>query len=167
MKQFKSEFMCGSYFKSLCKYSVQEYTDARNHKFCFKIHKDGNPSKIFCKTEYLDHFLQNFLIDHPFDLLTHNSDINISSDDYSKANHFQPNLRHWYAQNLTCYHPMIKVLPIGLANPKWEHGNQDIFSRAKLRSPDKSFMLDVSFDIYTNQPVRQKMPKRNRSLNER
>ena len=155
MNQFKAEFMCGSYFKSLCKYSVQEYTDARNHQFCFKIHQDGDPSKIFCKTEYLDHFLQNFRIEYPFDLLTHNSDIHISPDDYRKGNHFQPNLRYWYAQNLCGSHPMMQVLPIGLANPKWEHGNQETFSSVMSRDIEKNNILDVNFDIYTNPNVRK------------
>ena len=156
MNQFDGEFMCGSYFKSLCKYSVQEYTDARTHKFCFKIHQDGDPSKIFCKTEYLNHFLHNFSIEQPFDLLTHNSDINISPENYAIAKNLHPNIRHWYAQNLTGPHPMMKVLPIGLANPKWGHGNQETFSFARRANPEKSLMLDVNFDVYTNQRVRQK-----------
>ena len=150
MNQFDGEFMCGSYFKSLCKYSVQEYVDARTHKFCFKIHQDGDPSKIFCKTEYLNHFLHNFSIERPFDLLTHNSDINITSGNYDNAKSLQPNLRHWYAQNLNCNDEMMRVLPIGLANPKWDHGNQSIFEKIQKLDWDKNKILDVNFDIYTN-----------------
>ena len=156
MNQFDGEFMCGSYFKSLCKYSVQEYTDARNHQFCFKIHQDGDPSKIFCKTEYLDHFLQNFRIEYPFDLLTHNSDINITSGNYDNAKTLQPNLRRWYAQNLNCNDEMMRVLPIGLANPKWAHGDQSVFKKIQQENLNKNTILDVNFDIYTNLLERQK-----------
>ena len=155
MNQFDGGLMCGSYFKSFCKYSVQEYTDARNHKFCLKIHENGDPTKVFCKTEYLNHFLQNVSIEHPFDLLTHNSDISIGPEDYKNAHHFQPKLRYWYAQNLMGEHPMMKVLPIGLANPKWDHGDQEIVSSVRSQNPEKTNMVDVSFDIYTNQSVRQ------------
>ena len=168
MNQFDGEFMCGSYFKSLCKYSVQEYTDARTHKFCFKIHQDGDSSKIFCKTEYLNHFLHNFSIESPFDLLTHNSDVNITSGNYDNAKSLQPNLRHWYAQNLNCNHEMMRVLPIGLANPKWDHGNQENFKKVRDGRFNKTNILDVCFDLYTNPLERQgcldaiKLPMRDR-----
>ncbi len=148
--------MCGSYFKSLCKYSVQDYTDARNHRFLFKIHEKGDPSKIFCKAEYLNHFLQNFSIEQEFDLLTHNSDINVNAGNYENAKLLQPNLRMWYAQNLNCDHPMMRPLPIGLANPKWEHGNQQEFQEVQDQNLEKRALVDVSFDLYTNLVERQK-----------
>tara|TARA_R110000782_G_scaffold57183_10_gene119327 strand:- start:1140 stop:1943 length:804 start_codon:yes stop_codon:yes gene_type:complete len=156
MNQFDGEFMCGSYFKSLCKYSVQEYTDARNHKFCFKIHREGDPTKVFCKTEYLNHFLHNFSIEYPFDLLTHNSDVNIEDGNYANAKILQPNLRYWHAQNLNVNHEMMRVLPIGLANPKWKHGNQQDFEKVVGDRCDKNNSLDVCFDLYTNPPERQR-----------
>ena len=148
--------MCGSYFKNFCKYSVQDYSDARSHRFCFKIHKEGNPTKIFCKTEYLNHFLHNFYVEYSFDLLTHNSDINIEEGNYDNAKLLQPNLRYWHAQNLNVRHEMMNVLPIGLANPKWRHGNQEIFEEVATEDVPKDKLIDVCFDLYTNLPERQK-----------
>lgn len=146
--------MCGSYFKSLCKYSVQEYTDPRSHRFCFKVHEHGDPKKIFCKTEYLNHFLHNFSIEYQFDLLTHNSDLNIDCSAGDNARLLQPNLRHWYAQNLNCRHPMMSPLPIGIANPKWKHGSQADLKAVKDASLPKTKDVYVNFDIYTNQSER-------------
>lgn len=156
MKKPNYEFMCGSYFKNLCKYSIQEYTDARNHRFCFKIHKNGDPSKVFCKTEYLNQFLENFLLEEEFDLVTHNSDININEGSYDHAKKLQPSLRFWYTQNLNYHHDMMKVIPIGLANPKWAHGDQDVFKKIQQENLSKNTILDVNFDIYTNLLERQK-----------
>lgn len=157
MNQFDGHFLCGSFFKSLCKYSVQEYSDARSHRFLFKIHKKGDESKIFVKTEYLNHFLHNVQIEYEFDLLTHNSDINIFDQNYEDALSLQPNLRYWYAQNLNSRHSMMRVLPIGIANPKWEHGNQEILREIQEQSGllIKNRPVYVNFDINTNSSIRQ------------
>ncbi len=154
MTTCNSEILSGSLFKSLCKYSVQDYSDARNHRYCFKVGEGGDPTKFFVKTEYLNHFLHNNRIDYPFDLLTHNSDININDGDYRAAKTVAPNLRNWYCQNLNGYHPFLHPLPIGLANPKWKHGNVDSIKKAQA-SIKKTDLLYVNFDIYTNPQERK------------
>jgi hypothetical protein len=56
-------------------------------------------------------------------LITHNSDQNIeftkTIEDILNCN----NLIKWYAQNLVFNNKKISLLPIGLANSMWPHGN--------------------------------------------
>lgn len=151
----KLEFLCGSLFKDLCMYSVQDYLDARNHRYCFKVSSKGDPRKVFVKTEYLKHFITHNRIDREFDLVTHNSDINISDKDYDSVKESLPNMGRWYCQNLNGFHSDLKGIPIGIANPKWEHGNQETLKKVQQSNLEKSNLIYTNFDIYTNPKERQ------------
>ena len=56
----------------------------------------------------------------------------------------------WYAQNLTFNHPQLKPIPIGIANPKWSHGNQRRFREIMEENQDKQNKVYVNFNVSTN-----------------
>lgn len=148
------EFICGDFFKRLCKYSVPDYTGPHAHKFQFKIHPTGSEKRFFIKTEYLNHFFSNFDVKYDYELFTHNSDLNITEESAERVFNSHPNITTWYAQNLNYRHPKLQPIPIGIANPKWEHGNQDILRDIQRQDLEKEKAVYVNFDVYTNAPER-------------
>lgn len=140
-------YIYGNLFKDYCKYSVGHYVDRYTHHFRFKISSNDN-NYYFVKTEYLELFFNNFKIDEPFYLVTHNSDINIDFKFASILDH--PNLICWYGQNINMKHPKLKSIPIGLANPKWEHGNQEVFKLIQDQNFKKTNLVYCNYALNTN-----------------
>lgn len=110
-----------------------------------------NPRTIYCyghRLKELVNKLDYFI--HPFILISGNSDENITYDDIylNIANHKKIIL--WYAQNLCIDHPKLKVLPIGIANSQWPHGNLDAFTNVTINLPDKTNDIYFNFQVNTN-----------------
>ena len=88
----------------------------------------SNPPVVFCYGHLISvladkiHFFQNSVV-----LITHNSDYNITLTPEIDRILNQPVLRKWYAQNVGIHHPKLHVLPIGLANDQWAHGDVSFF----------------------------------------
>jgi hypothetical protein len=144
-------YISGSYFKSYCRYRIGDYLNARTPVPEFSISDKHWNSYVFCKTEFLSSLydLKHKLPDK-YVLLTHNSDINIFNDIAEEVLREFPSITMWYTQNMMCYHPRVRPLPIGLANPKWEHGNVDRFKRIADEHFGKEEMVYVNFNIQTN-----------------
>lgn len=90
-----------------------------------------NPKIIYCCTVDLLIFKTKLdLFKNQFILISHNSDTNIiDNDDYKYiCNH--PKIIIWYTQNLLMEHYKVKLLPIGIANPEWDHGNVNMLTQA-------------------------------------
>lgn len=150
MTRFKHKYLCGNAFKELCKYSCSHYTDARSHDFDFRVKHEVENNYVFVKTEYLGHFFKYIKLDFPFVLFTHNSDLPI---DENFLNYIEnPQVQLWYGQNINIDHPKVKSIPIGLANPKWAHGNPNNMDKAINRAhwKDKENLVYCNFDIGTN-----------------
>jgi hypothetical protein len=98
-------------------------------------------------------FFQN-----PFRLITHNSDQNITSTPETHRILDHPTLDKWYAQNVGFAHPKLFVLPIGLANDQWPHGDLSFF-----RNPENATNADnnKSEDIYFYFNLSTNFSKRN------
>lgn len=145
------DYISGSYFKQRCKYRIGSYQDARSPIPTFDSFPSIDNKLVFCKTEYLGVLLNcvNQLPDN-FTLLTHNSDINIDDRLVDEVLKLLPQMSVWYAQNLLALHYKVRPLPIGLANPKWEHGNLSRFDRISTENIKKSQSVYVNFNIATN-----------------
>jgi len=146
------DFISGSYFRNKCKYSLGKYTSPTNSIPILEIDGQLNNNLVFCKTEYISKLHGNLNnLPEQFILLTHNSDININqqivNDVLSK---FENKIKRWYAQNLDIEHELIFPLPIGLANPKWSHGNINRFYRIIQEDYQKSNLFYVNFNVATN-----------------
>ena len=113
----------------------------------------NNPKIIFCFSEDLL-LLKNklHLFNNPFILISNNDDTNIyDNEDFNYiANH--PIIFKWYAQNLLLNHSKVKLLPIGLADAKWEHGNQSLLLQTfqNLNNINKINNIYFYCHIYSN-----------------
>jgi hypothetical protein len=106
----------------------------------------NNPYKIFCyghQLYLLQQKLKYFI--NPFVLISHNSDENIDSKFESILN--SNLLIKWFAQNILIFHPKLFLLPIGIANSMWKHGNLQLFKK-KVLNKKKDFYF--FFSINTN-----------------
>lgn len=148
-------FLCGTYFKRKCHHQFTDYIDARNPKFCTFYSKDVKNNYVFCKPEFLE-TLQVYtgigVIDLPnsLKLVTHNSDINFNKKEIDYVLNLFPQIDIWYTQNLICEHPKVKPIPIGIANPKWSHGNQDRFLKIIKQKNKKNNLFYANFNVSTN-----------------
>ena len=154
-----SDFISGTYFKKRCKYSVGQYDDARSARFTFDVDEKLDNNFIFVKAEYINQLAWNvgqgyITLPENFTLLTHNSDLNITGNIGGQVLSWFPTMGRWYAQNLSCRHDKILPLPIGIANPKWSHGNVDRFRRISQEDNKKDNLLYVNFNIATNRAER-------------
>ena len=153
--EYVMNFLSGSYFKSQCHWQFTDYVDARNCQFTSKEDFNIDNDYVFCKTEYLQtlaQYVSNHVIrlPHQFKLFTHNSDINIDAKVIDVVLNWFPNMGHWYTQNLLVQHDKVSPIPIGLANPKWSHGNVDRFKKIIEETHEKSNTVYVNFNISTN-----------------
>lgn len=148
--------VCGSYFKSLCRHQFTNYIDARNPVFTYNENLSVGNNYVFCKPEFLQ-MLKNskFCENEDFVLVTHNSDINFDKTNVLAVLNLFPNIKHWYTQNLLFDHPKVSPIPIGIANPKWSHGNQDRFNKIIKENNKKNNLFYANFNISTNPAERR------------
>jgi hypothetical protein len=109
----------------------------------------SNPSILFCYGHCIRTFIQKLeYFKNPFVLITHNSDENIlpTPEILRLATH--PLLKKWYAQNVCVEHRKIVLLPIGLANDQWAHGNTSFFANRTEYS--KTENVYFYFNLHTN-----------------
>lgn len=91
-----------------------------------------NPPVVFCYGHFLTILydkIQHF--ENEFVLITHNSDQNITPSLETSRVLSHPRLRKWYAQNVGFEHPKLYVLPIGMANDQWQHGDLSFFRNSE------------------------------------
>lgn len=97
-----------------------------------------NPYRVFCYTHHIQLFSQKIhLFQNEFILVTHNSDGEIRKTEESLIILNNEKMLKWYGQNVCFKHSKLYMLPIGIANSQWEHGNLSIFN-------DRPFMEQIS-----------------------
>lgn len=141
----------GTFFKHRCRYRYSHYSDARDSYFA--TDELSGIDAHFVKTEHLP-ILFEYGFSEPIVLVTHNSDVNISNRLAELVLSRLP-IKLWYAQNLDYDHPLIKPIPIGIANPKWEHGKVERFKQVISSNIPKSQILHCDFNISTNPTERR------------
>lgn len=113
----------------------------------------NNPPVVFCYTYRLEILVQKIkFFENPFVLLTHNCDHNIEDSDTTRYLLESPNLKRWYAQNVCISHEKLRILPIGMANDQWPHGNTSSIIE-NLNTP-KTKKVYFNFNISTNEQKR-------------
>ena len=153
-------FICGTYFKHQCKLQLSNYKDPRTAEFFPQEDESLDNNYVFCKPEHLtllDTYRKIGAVKLPeqFNLITHNSDTNFDNEKIDFVLNLFPNIEFWYTQNLLVEHPRVKPIPIGIANPKWSHGNQDRFIEIQSKKINKFQNVYVNFNISTNPRARQ------------
>jgi hypothetical protein len=93
---------------------------------------------------------------HPYVLISHNSDLNIEDSVFSYLNN-NPHVVCWFTQNLMVEHPKAVVLPIGIANYMWGHGDAAAVAAAGRSHNEKgpTTLCYVNFNEVTNRQLRQ------------
>lgn len=128
--------------------------EPEKHRKINSINGDyDNPSTIFCYSHCLYVFAKIIkYFKNPFVLITHNSDGIVEDDETTTYLLAQPTIVRWYAQNLTVIHEKLRVLPIGIANDQWPHGNTDkIMENLDNLKTKKAYF---NFNIRTNEDKR-------------
>jgi hypothetical protein len=162
MSQLPNNIMTGENFQKLCSiyigsqiedflYNPNIGINDKNFILSDINQNFDNPKILFCyshRLKDLSYKLDYF--NNPFVLISGNSDDNINGNDIFLyiANH--KNIITWYAQNLSIDHPKLKLLPIGIANSQWPHGNLKAFTNIMNALPDKVNDIYFQFKIDTN-----------------
>ena len=132
-----SEYISGEKLQQLCDVYCGTHHDLnRNPIIASQINKHmyidnlysewNNPTLIFCYSCALSTFLSKInLFKNKFILVSHNEDTNITDEYRELAN--SPLVVCWYAQNIMILHPKLHLLPIGIANSMWPHGDVNNF----------------------------------------
>ena len=151
--------ICGTYFKHKCRLQLSHYKDARTPEFAVFEDTNLNNNYVFCKPEYLSTLstyskIGAVNLPDQFNLVTHNSDINFGENEIKFVFNLFPNIQHWYTQNLIAYHDKVFPIPIGIANPKWSHGNQERFNKTISKNINKENNVYINFNVSTNPAAR-------------
>lgn len=111
-----------------------------------------NPSLLFCYNTQSIYLFQSKLgfLTRPFVLVSHNGDENVSRETDVSTLVRHPLLLHWFSQNNSIQHPKISILPIGLANSMWSHGNRTTFFRVYRQPIHKPNACYFYFDVSTH-----------------
>ena len=144
------DLICGSYFKHQCRH---QFTDYRSESSCFFNYKEDKSIEnnlVFCRPEFLRDLHKTDIVKDEFVLVTHNSDINFTEALAQEVLTALPKMTHWYTQNLMTANEKISPIPIGIANPKWPHGNTDTFEKVMSESNEKDNLVYVNFNYLTN-----------------
>ena len=128
-----------------------------NHKDLDSITDEwDNPKVLFCYGHRLELFQTKIqFLKNRFVLVTHNSDENITEKYIPILNNDK--LIAMYSQNPCIHHPKLNLVPIGIANSMWPHGNMDVLSQVMTHLGVIQKQKDVyfNFNIHTNQHKRQ------------
>jgi len=114
-------FITGDKFKSLS----EDFLD--QSKTFLDLSK--KPRIIFLFTDWVDAFKKQILpnIDYKFKLITHNADTGVYEKDLDLLN--DDRLIRWFGMNCYLKHPKLTSIPIGIANKKWAHGNEELLQK--------------------------------------
>jgi len=138
------------YVEDFC-YNPLILGEPEKHRNITSINSDyNNPSTIFCYTHCLYVFAKVIkYFKNPFVFITHNSDGIVEDNETTNYLLAQPIIVRWYAQNLTVIHEKLRILPIGIANDQWPHGNTDkIMENLDNHKTKKAYF---NFNIRTNE----------------
>lgn len=123
-----------------------------------------NPSTVFCYSHRVNDFKAKMLpvAQNPFVLVTHNSDENITDVHVDLLE--SPKLIAWKAQNPCVKHPKLHLLPIGIANSMWPHGNlsylqhvRSMCSRVEWKTKDIYFSFSVGTNVGSRSECRNSL----------
>lgn len=160
-----NSIISGESFQQLCDvYLGFEYKKNINPKLAHESHKHidlfsltapwDNPKILFCYGDCLREFMKKLhLLRNPCILVSHNADTNITEEFLNILDN--PRIVRWYAQNPCIKHRKLHLLPIGIANQMWSHGNLSIMNHVlHLESPktDRTYFF---FNVDTNRSERE------------
>ncbi len=147
-------YITGNGFRAAADYIVE-------HKLALFDPVNVKPrSVVYVEVDSLGFFFEEIFphIKNPFILVSHNGDMPAPGAYAAYLN--DPKIIRWFGQNGDIeQHVKFSSIPIGLANPKWTHGNTKIFDQVlddlEKRSCDRDKRLYINFFATNNVAVRQ------------
>lgn len=180
-KLYKNDFITGEQFLNLSNFIVTDkgkyaslnikispdkliFIEDFDINSLSRLNKLNFPA-IFVYPHLLSFFLRNILIHikRKIQLITHNGDENITDDDLEiikNSNKINASFHQNLNSNIS---NKSHLLPIGIANSQWEHGNLHILRKVIRKNITKDKMYYFNFNVNTN-PKRIEI--RNTLLNE-
>lgn len=145
---------CGSFYDLYRNPVIARQTE--KHMYIDQLNKEwNNPSLIFCYSCALSTFQSKLhLLKNPFVLVSHNEDTNITEMEYQGILTC-PLVIKWFAQNKMIEHPKVELLPIGVANAMWTHGNVNTLLQVAQSNLPKNNTLYFYFNTSTNAKERE------------
>jgi len=153
------DIFTGEKFQNICSVYISSY-EALQYNPHILIQKEkhllfkdipeiyNNPKHIFTHTHTIEELIRHlYKFQNPFILLTHNSDYNITEKYIDLLNNSK--LIHMYSQNPCIIHPKLSMLPIGIANKQWPHGNISLIEQHKFNK-NKQYRIYFNFKLHTN-----------------
>lgn len=133
-------FITGNKFRELADFVIDEESHS------FKL--IGQPKNIFLFTDWVDHFVDHTLptIDWEFNLITHNADA--SAGDLRILDN--PYLKKWYGMNCRLAHPKLVPIPIGIANGRWPHGDENALRNVMYSDIQRDGVCYCNFSQHTH-----------------
>jgi hypothetical protein len=138
-------FISGNGIAASCRYVIN-YDD-------LTVNEDVDNQWWFCRTDFVEYFFSNHEPRHVYVLFSHNSDRPVD-ESLARFLH-RRRLRMWFASNAGVRHPKLHALPLGVANPRWRHGDGTTLLRVQNEVAPKAKLFDASYDISTYPPARE------------
>ena len=161
----KIQKKCDYYLGDIRQLKNNSYLDNNNDKWIILDNYNLNDikklkmNKLFCYTDVLIHKTDELInilknISCYFDLYFHNSDYSFNKE-HLKLFEIDK-IKKIYTQNLnTSLVSNLYVLPIGIANSRWRHGNLNLLTEIIEENNEKSSNFFFNFKIATNRKKRQ------------
>jgi hypothetical protein len=152
------EYITGNAFRQCADYHVE------NFQHSFDPEQIQPKSIIYIEVDSLGYFFTDVFpkLQVPVILISHNGD-HPAPGQYAEYLD-DPNIIVWFGQNCDCLpHQKFIPIPIGIANPRWPHGNQAIFDEVlaclATHSHKKRFSkVYINFSAGTH-PIRARLLK--------
>ena len=117
---------------------------------------------VFIKANRLQSFVHDVLPklkpNKPIILISHNADTLFDFRFEALCN--DKRIVKIFAQNAAYAHPKVQPIPIGIANPRWPHGNEETLLKVRQLNIPKKKSLYVNFNIKTNKGLRIPLKKK-------
>jgi len=152
-------FFSGELFQNFCSVYISGYDELHYNPYIIEQPEKhllfenipeiyNNPKYVFTYTHTVNKFMSHIdKFKNPFVLITHNSDTNINDDFIYILNNEK--IIHWYSQNPCIIHPKLSMLPIGIANKQWPHGDISLIKQHKFNK-NKQYTIYFNFKLHTN-----------------
>jgi hypothetical protein len=138
------DFLSGNGIAARCRY-VLNYD-------VLTVNEDVDNDWWFCKADFLEFFFREVAPRDEFVLFSHNADRTIDRRFARRLRRRQ--LRAWFAENADFHHPKLFALPLGIANPRWPHGDGEAVAAAQRAPVEKTELFNTSFALSTNPTAR-------------
>jgi hypothetical protein len=138
-------FITGNGLAARCRYVI-------NYDELY-VNDDVENDWWFCRTDFIEHFFARHEPRTDYVLFSHNSDRAVDGRLRRFLN--RRRLRAWFATNADVRHPKLHAFPIGIANPRWTHGDGAEILRVSAEHLSKTTLFDASYDISTYPPARE------------